>query len=82
MGANERVKVGVIGCGDRMKASLIPAFQQHAKDMNFRVRSCVDLWNRRREEGVAYIEKLGGRKVDAVRNNDELYARKDVDAVI
>ena len=41
-----------------------------------------DIWNRRREEGAAYIEKLGGSTVDTVRNNDELYARKDVDAVI
>ena len=32
LGANDRVKVGVIGCGDRMKSSLIPAFQEHAKD--------------------------------------------------
>jgi len=35
VGANDRVKVGVIGCGDRMKGALIPAFQQHAKEMNF-----------------------------------------------
>ncbi len=33
-------------------------------------------------KGAAYIEKLSGSKVDPVRNNDELYARKDVDAVI
>ena len=25
-GSNDRVKVGVIGCGDRMKSALIPAF--------------------------------------------------------
>ena len=29
-----------------------------------------------------YIEKLTGARSDAVRNNDELYARKDVDAVL
>ena len=26
VGANDRVRVGVIGCGDRMKQALIPAF--------------------------------------------------------
>jgi predicted dehydrogenase len=41
-----------------------------------------DLWNRRRDEGTAYIQKLNGSSVDTVRNNDELYARKDVDAVL
>src|ERR1039458_4275964 len=30
----------------------------------------------------AKIQKLSGATVDAVRNNDELYARKDVDAVL
>ncbi|HEY3627696.1 MAG TPA: Gfo/Idh/MocA family oxidoreductase [Terracidiphilus sp.] len=82
VGANERVKVAVVGCGDRMKGALIPSFLQHCRDMNFEFVAVSDLWSRRREEGVAYIEKLGGGKVEAVRNNDELYARKDVDAVV
>jgi len=82
VGANDRVRVGVVGCGERMKGSLIPSFLQHTKELNFEFVAVSDLWNRRREEGVAYIERLGGGKVDSVRNNDELYARKDVDAVI
>src|SRR5215472_10471610 len=82
VGANDRVRVAVVGCGDRMKGALIPSFLQHAKEMNFEFVAISDLWNRRREEGVAYIQKLGGPKVETVRNNDELYARKDVDAVL
>jgi predicted dehydrogenase len=82
LGANDRVRVGVVGCGDRMKGSLIPAFLEHSKELNFQFVAISDLWNRRREEGVAYIQKLGGGTVDTVRNNDELYARKDVDAVL
>jgi predicted dehydrogenase len=82
LGANDRVKVGVIGCGDRMKASLIPAFQEHAKEMNFEFVAVSDIWNRRREEGAAYIQKASGNSIVPVRNNDELYARKDVDAVL
>jgi len=82
VGANDRVKVGVIGCGDRMKQALIPAFCQNAKDMNFEFVAVSDIWNRRREEGAAYIQKVTGSQVTPVRNNDELYARKDVDAVL
>lgn len=82
VGANDRVRVGIVGCGDRMKGSLIPAFLEHSKELNFEIAAISDLWSRRREDGVAYIEKLSGAKVDTVRNNDELYARKDVDAVI
>src|SRR6201986_4597669 len=82
VGANDRVKVGIIGFGDRMKGGEIPAFQQHAKEMNFEIVAVSDIWNRRREEGAAYLQKLNGNTVTPVRNNDELYARKDIDAVI
>ncbi|HEU5341469.1 Gfo/Idh/MocA family oxidoreductase [Edaphobacter sp.] len=82
VGANDRVKVGVVGCGDRMRSALIPAMLQHAKELNFEFVAVSDIWNRRREEGAAYVQKLSGSAVDPVRNNDELYARKDVDAVL
>jgi predicted dehydrogenase len=82
VGANDRVRVGVIGCGDRMRGALIPAFSQHAKEMNFEFVAVSDIWNRRREEGAAYIQKVSGDTVAPVRNNDELYARKDIDAVL
>ncbi len=83
-GANDRVKVGVVGFGDRMRTGDLPAFFQHAKELNFQIVAVSDIWNRRREEGSAYIRKMSGTNdpVDPVRNNDELYARKDVDAVL
>lgn len=83
-GANDRVKVGVVGCGDRMKSGDLPAFYQHAKEMNFQIVAVSDIWNRRREEGAAFIQKMSGTAdpIDPVRNNEELYARKDVDAVL
>ena len=63
LGVNDRVLVGVIGCGDRMKGSLIPAFQQHAKELCFELVTVSDLWNRRREQGAAYIQKLSGNPI-------------------
>jgi predicted dehydrogenase len=82
LGSNDRVKVGVVGCGDRMKQALIPAFLEHARELNFEFVAVSDIWNRRRDEGAAYVQKLSGAPIAAVRNNDELYARKDVDAVL
>jgi predicted dehydrogenase len=83
VGANDRVRVGLIGPGDRAKGALVPAFLDHAKELNFEFVAVSDIWNRRREEGAAFIEKkCGGGTIAAVRNNDELYARKDIDAVI
>ncbi len=81
-GANDRVRTGVVGCGDRMLGGDIPAFVAHQKEMNFELVAVSDIWSVAREKGAAKIEKMAGCKLDTVRNNDELYARKDVDAVI
>src|SRR5579859_1624031 len=81
-GANDRVRVALIGAGDRAKQSLVPAFQDHAKELNFEFVAVSYIWNRRRDEGAAFIQKQCGSPIASVRNNDELYARKDVDAVI
>jgi predicted dehydrogenase len=88
LGANDRVRVGIVGFSDRTRGSLIPALLAHAKELNFDIVAVSDIWSRRRDEAV---EQIGKRRTDkglpqltiaAARNNDELYDRKDVDAVI
>ena len=82
MGANEKVRVGVIGFSDRFRSTLLPCFMDHAKNMNFEMVALSDIWNRRREEGSTVIKSGTGWEIAMCRNNDELYDRKDVDAVI
>ena len=60
----------------------VPAFVANQKDMNFELVAVSDIWKLAREKGAATVEKLGGSKVDMMRNNDELYARNDIDAVL
>jgi predicted dehydrogenase len=81
-GANDRIRVGVVGFSDRFRSSLLPGFIHYAKEMNFELVALSDLWNRRRDEGRACIRDKGGWDVALCRNNDELYERKDIDAVI
>lgn len=81
-GANDRVRVGLVGFSDRTRGALIPAFQQHAAAMNFELVAVSDIWNKRRDAASAHLEKVAGRAPILCRNNEELYDRKDVDAVI
>ncbi len=81
IGANDRVRVGIIGFSDRFKFSLFPAFKQYYKEMNFDIVAVADLWNRRREEGKVFLEKELGHTINVFRNSEELYASKSVDAV-
>jgi predicted dehydrogenase len=82
VGANNRVRVGIVGFSDRTRGSLIPAFQQSAKALDFEIVALSDIWSVRREAGAAHLEKATGTRPALCRNNDELYDRKDVDAVI
>lgn len=84
LGANDRVRVGIIGFSDRFRSSLAPSFAEHAKDMNFEFMGVSDIWNRRRDEAEKFFKDKPSAAKDFVkaRNNDELLARKDVDAVI
>lgn len=82
IGANDRVRVGIVGYSDRARDALIPSFFQHAKELNFDIVAVSDIWNRRREEGAAALSELAGHPVTALRNNEELYESGQTDAVI
>jgi predicted dehydrogenase len=81
VGANERVRVGVVGFSDRHKSSHVPCFMNHYKEMNFDVVAVSDIWSNRREEGSALWKEKMGHDIVACRNNEELYSKKLVDAV-
>jgi predicted dehydrogenase len=82
MGANDRVRVGIVGFSDRFKATLLPSFYTHHKELNFDIVALSDLWSYRRDLGTAQLKQQMGHDIKACRNNDELYATKDLDAVI
>lgn len=82
IGANDRVRVGVVGYSDRFRSSLLPCFLSQNKELNFDIVGLSDLWRIRREEGKAALEEKVGHAIATYRNNDELYATKGIDAVI
>jgi predicted dehydrogenase len=82
LGANDRVRVGVIGFSERFRDALLPAFQQHATTMNFEFAGLSDIWKLRREEGLAHLKKITGKDVTGARNNAELLERQDIDVVM
>ncbi|WP_428668435.1 Gfo/Idh/MocA family protein [Runella sp.] len=81
IGANDRVRVGVVGFSDRHRASHVGPFKELSKKMNFEMTAVSDIWNRRRDEGKAFLDKQLGGNVKTFRNNEEMYDAKVVDAV-
>ena len=82
MGANDRIAVGIVGFSDRAKDALLPAFLLHSAELNFEITVVSDIWNRRRDEGTAYWLAKTGQTIATARNNEELYEKHQVDAVI
>lgn len=83
LGANDRVRVGIVGFSNRCRGALIPSFLHHNNELNFELVGISDIWNRRREEGAAMIKEKTGQDVFQARNNEELYEKvNDLDAVI
>jgi predicted dehydrogenase len=82
IGANDRVQVGVVGFSDRFRSSLLPAFLNNNKELNFDIVAISDIWKVRREEGGGYLQQKMGHDVKQYINNEALYASKAVDAVI
>jgi predicted dehydrogenase len=81
LGANSRIRVGIVGFSNRSSSSLIPAFLVHAAELNFEIIAVSDIWNRRRDEANAYFSEKG-IKVALARNNEEIYEKNKLDAVI
>jgi predicted dehydrogenase len=81
IGANDRVRVGVVGFSDRHRGSHIPSFMNHYKELNFEVVGVSDIWKKRREDGAAIWKEKMQNDVKAFRNNEEMYDSKSVDAV-
>lgn len=81
LGANDRVRVGIVGFSNRARGSLIPAFLSQAEETNMQIVGVSDIWNLRRKEAKEYFKEKGV-KVKTYRNNEELYDSKSTDAVI
>jgi predicted dehydrogenase len=81
-GANDRVQVGVVGFSDRFKDAHLPSFLKAYKELNFDIIAVSDIWKKKREDGRDWLTKHLDHPVRACINNDELYAIKEVDAVM
>src|SRR5215467_12224327 len=87
MGANGRVRVAIVGAGDRMMGALVPSFFTLAEEHNFELVAVCDIWKHHRETNTAKIAstekyKAKAQTIATARNTDELYAMKDIDAVM
>lgn len=79
--ANDRINVGLIGCGSR-GGTLLNWTRSLADSHNVRVTAVCDIWNRRREQAERNARTKFDNPVAACATLGELLDRTDVDAVL
>ena len=82
VGANDRIQIGMLGCGHRSGGHRKMLKLSAQSDSNFEVRSVCDLWNVNREKAAADIQGLFGNKPKMFQYSEEMLADKDLDAVM
>ncbi len=81
-GANDRISIGIIGCGDRGSEAHMPGVNQYAKEQNIEITAVCDPWRVRRELAAAKAKQWYGRDVRQFVSYKDLLALDDVDAVM
>ena len=81
-GANDRIQVGQIGCGNRAKGHRQMLKMSAATDPNFDVRSVCDLWSVNRGRATDQVAQMFGARPKAFQYSEELLADPDLDAVM
>jgi predicted dehydrogenase len=82
IGANERIRIGIIGCGDRGQNAHMTGVQKHAKTMNVEIIAVCDPWRIARETANAKVKEWFGRDARQFVSYRDLVRLKDLDAVM
>ena len=82
VGANERIAIGVIGCGGRGLRAHMPGVHKWDKQENVEITAVSDPWRPRREEAAAQVNEWYGRPARQFVSYRQIMELKDIDAVM
>ena len=81
LGANDRISIGLIGCGGRGNDRMRRA-RAVAKELNLDFTAVCDVWRKNRVQTAARVKEWTGKDPFSCSRHADLLARSDVDAVI
>lgn len=82
VGANDRINIGIIGCGNRGRGAHMPGVNNHAGEQNLEIIAVCDPYRLRREKAAALTKEWYGREAQQYISHRDLLANKDVNAVM
>jgi predicted dehydrogenase len=81
LGANDRIRIGIIGCGSRGIGTEMASVREHAAAENLEVVAVYDPWRPASEEAAGKAREWFGTSARQCRSCDELLDLAEVDAV-
>jgi len=81
IGANDRIRIGIIGCGDRGRNAHMKGLYAHVKETNFEIVAVSDPWRVAREQANGLVKEWFGRDAQQCVSYRQLLECKDLDAV-
>jgi len=79
LGANDRIALAVIGCGER---GLVKEVLQFSKETNLEVAAVCDTWRQQREKAAAAVKEASGKEPRMFVHYQDVLALKPIDAVL
>jgi len=82
IGANDRIRIGQIGCGGRGVGAHMAGIHPHAQAQNAEYIAVCDPWRVAREQANAKVKEWFGHEAQQFVSYRDLLAMKDLDAVM
>ncbi len=82
IGANDRIRIGIIGCGDRGCNAHMEGVYKHVQTTNFEIVALADPWRIAREQANAKVKTWFGRDARQCSSYRELLSWDGIDAVM
>lgn len=81
LGANDRIRIGQLGCGDRSQGH-VHMVQLAARKTPVETVAVCDLWKLAREHRAAQVKQLFNVDPQQYQYSEQMLARKDIDGVM
>src|ERR1700689_4615176 len=81
LGANDRIRLGQLGCGGRSEGH-VHMVHLAAKKMPVETVAVCDLWSLAREQRAAQVKRAFNLEPQSYKYSEEMLARKDIDGVM
>lgn len=81
LGANDRIRLGQLGCGDRSEGH-VHMVALASKQMPVETVAVCDLWSLAREHRAAQVKRAFNLEPQSFKYSEEMLALKDIDGVM